>query len=66
MLQVAGNRETALEGRNVLVVEDDIAQRVCALQHPGAHRHPRGDCARNGLEALQALERARQRRPARH
>ena len=57
MLQVARNRETALEGRNVLVVEDDV-RNVFALssilEPTGIHV----EIARNGREALQALERA--------
>ncbi len=57
MLQVARNRESALEGRNVLVVEDDV-RNVFALssilEPTGIHVQ----IARNGVEALAALERA--------
>ena len=57
MLQVARNRETALEGRNVLVVEDDV-RNVFALSSILEPTGIRVKIARNGLEALQALERA--------
>ena len=57
MLQVARNRETALEGRNVLVVEDDV-RNVFALSSILEPTGIRVEIARNGLEALQALERA--------
>eukprot|EP01037_Dinobryon_pediforme_P008491 gene8491-8581_t len=58
MLQVARNRETALEGRNVLVVEDDV-RNVFALSSILEPTGIRVEIARNGLEALQALERWR-------
>ncbi|QLA81670.1 MULTISPECIES: response regulator [unclassified Acidovorax] len=57
MLQVARNRETALEGRNVLVVEDDV-RNVFALSSILEPTGIRVEIARNGLEALRALERA--------
>ena len=57
MLQVARNRETALEGRNVLVVEDDV-RNVFALSSILEPTGIRVEIARNGLEALHALERA--------
>ncbi len=56
MLQVARSRDTALEGRTVLVVEDDV-RNVFALssilEPTGIHI----EIARNGIEALQALDR---------
>ena len=57
MLQAARDREHALDGRRVLVVEDDV-RNIFALS---AVLEPRGvkvAIARNGLEALAALERA--------
>ena len=50
MLQVARNRETALEGRNVLVVEDDV-RNVFALSSIPEPTGIRVEIARNGLEA---------------
>jgi CheY-like chemotaxis protein len=57
MLKVARNRESALEGRRVLVVEDDI-RNIFALS---SVLEPKGITviiARNGREALDALARA--------
>ena len=57
MLKTARNRESALEGRKVLVVEDDI-RNVFALS---SVLEPKGISvviARNGREALDALARA--------
>ena len=48
MLQVARNRETALEGRNVLVVEDDV-RNVFALSSILEPTGIRVEIARNGL-----------------
>ncbi len=57
MLQAARARDTALEGRRILVVEDD-ARNIFALS---SVLEPRGvalDIARNGREALDALTRS--------
>jgi CheY-like chemotaxis protein len=57
MLKSARNRESALEGRRVLVVEDDV-RNVFALS---SILEPKGITvviARNGREALEALERS--------
>ena len=57
MLELARSRDTALEGRTVLVVEDDV-RNVFALssilEPTGLHV----EIARNGREALEALNRA--------
>lgn len=55
MIQQARSREAALEGRRILIVEDDV-RNVFALT---SILEPRGaiiQIARNGREALQALE----------
>ena len=57
MLQAARSRESALEGRTVLVVEDDV-RNVFALSSILEPTGIRVEIARNGREALQALERA--------
>ncbi|MBV7430291.1 MULTISPECIES: response regulator [unclassified Acidovorax] len=57
MLQVARNRDTALEGRTVLVVEDDV-RNVFALSSILEPSGIRVEIARNGREALDALARA--------
>ena len=57
MLQVARNRESALEGRTVLVVEDDV-RNVFALSSILEPTGIRIEIARNGREALDALARA--------
>jgi CheY-like chemotaxis protein len=57
MLQAARNREAALDGRRILVVEDDV-RNIFALS---AVLEPKGvkvDIARNGREALDALARS--------
>jgi signal transduction histidine kinase/DNA-binding response OmpR family regulator/CHASE3 domain sensor protein len=56
MLQVARNRETALEGRTVLVVEDDV-RNVFALSSILEPTGIRVEIARNGREALDMLAR---------
>jgi CheY-like chemotaxis protein/signal transduction histidine kinase/CHASE3 domain sensor protein len=59
MLQVARDRETTFEGRRILVVEDD-ARNIFALS---SVLEPKGavvEIARNGREALEALERSGQ------
>ena len=55
MLQVARSRDNALEGRTVLVVEDDV-RNVFALSSILEPTGIRIEIARNGLEALQALD----------
>ena len=58
MLREARDREAALEGRRILVVEDDV-RNIFALT---SVLEPKGaivEIARNGREALEALERAR-------
>ncbi|MFT4240712.1 MAG: response regulator [Acidovorax sp.] len=57
MLQVARSRESALEGRTVLVVEDDV-RNVFALSSILEPTGIRVEIARNGREALDALARA--------
>jgi len=55
MLRDARNRESALEGRRILVVEDDVRNIFAlssVLEPKGAHV----TIARNGREALEALE----------
>jgi CheY-like chemotaxis protein len=57
MLQVARDRDAALEGRRILVVEDDV-RNIFALS---SLLEPKGvaiQIARNGREALEALTRA--------
>jgi CheY-like chemotaxis protein len=57
MLKTARNRDRSLEGRRVLVVEDDV-RNIFALS---SVLEPKGaivEIARNGLEALAALERS--------
>lgn len=57
MLEKARSRDAALEGRRILVVEDDV-RNVFALT---SVLEPRGaiiQIARNGLEALEALEKS--------
>ena len=57
MLQAARSRESALEGRTVLVVEDDV-RNVFALSSILEPTGIRVEIARNGREALDALARA--------
>ncbi len=54
MLQQARNRDTALEGRRVLVVEDDV-RNIFALTSVLEPQGVKVQIARNGLEALDAL-----------
>jgi CheY-like chemotaxis protein len=63
MLKVARNRDAALEGRRILVVEDD-ARNIFALS---SVLEPKGAAiaiARNGREALEALSRTTASGPA--
>ncbi|WP_342720984.1 response regulator [Acidovorax sp. FHTAMBA] len=57
MLQTARSRESALEGRTVLVVEDDV-RNVFALSSILEPTGIRVEIARNGREALDKLARA--------
>ena len=56
MLEAARSRDTALEGRTVLVVEDDV-RNVFALTSILESTGIRLEIARNGREALETLER---------
>ncbi|MCA1324686.1 response regulator [Herbaspirillum sp. alder98] len=58
MLKVARDRETVFEGRRVLVVEDDV-RNIFALSSVLEPKGMKIEIARNGLEALAALERSR-------
>ena len=56
-LQVSRDRDSALEGRRVLVVEDDV-RNIFALSAVLEPRGAKVSIARNGREALTALEKA--------
>lgn len=58
MLKKAKNRDTILEGRRILVVEDDI-RNVYALTSIFEPRGATIQIARNGVEALEALKKAK-------
>jgi CheY-like chemotaxis protein len=55
MLERASNRDAALEGRRILVAEDDV-RNVFALTSVLEGRGVKLSIARNGLEAIQELE----------
>ncbi|QJY32321.1 response regulator [Diaphorobacter sp. JS3050] len=57
MLQLARDRESTFEGRTILVVEDDV-RNVFALSSVLEPTGARVEIARNGREALEALERS--------
>jgi signal transduction histidine kinase/CheY-like chemotaxis protein/CHASE3 domain sensor protein len=57
LLKAARNRESTLEGRRVLVVEDDV-RNVFALSSALEPKGLKVEIARNGLEAIEALTRA--------
>jgi CheY-like chemotaxis protein len=57
MLKIARDRESALEGRRVLIVEDDV-RNVFALSRVLEPKGLKVDIARNGREALDALARS--------
>jgi CheY-like chemotaxis protein/signal transduction histidine kinase/CHASE3 domain sensor protein len=57
MLREARNRESAFEGRRILIVEDDV-RNIFALSKILEPRGAKIDIARNGREALEALERS--------
>jgi len=58
MLAISRNRDETLEGRRVLIVEDDV-RTVFALVSLLEPRGAAVEIARNGREALEALERSR-------
>jgi len=58
LLKVARDRETVFEGRRILVVEDDV-RNIFALSSVLEPKGMKIDIARNGIEALAALERSR-------
>jgi CheY-like chemotaxis protein len=60
MLKAARARESALDGRRILVVEDD-GRNGFALSSVLVPGGARGEIARNGREALQLLERSQGR-----
>lgn len=55
MLEIAANRDAALEGRRILIAEDDV-RNVFALTSVLEHRGVKLQIARNGREALDILE----------
>jgi CheY-like chemotaxis protein len=57
MIQKAHNRDAALEGRRILVVEDDV-RNIYSLTSIFEPRGATIEIARNGQEAIDALERA--------
>ena len=57
MLKAARHREKALEGRRILVVEDD-ARNIFALSNVLEPKGATVEIARNGREAIEALERS--------
>jgi signal transduction histidine kinase/CheY-like chemotaxis protein/CHASE3 domain sensor protein len=57
MLEKARSRDAALEGRRILVVEDDV-RNVFALSSIFEPRGAKVEIARNGREALEFLERS--------
>ena len=57
MLQAARDREAVLEGRRILVVEDDV-RNIFALTSVLEPKGAKVEIARNGREALDALDRS--------
>ena len=57
MLKAARDREAALEGRRILVVEDDV-RNIFALSSVLEPKGAKVEIARNGREALDALTRS--------
>lgn len=57
MIQKARNRDAILEGRRILIVEDDV-RNVYSLTNILEPRGAKIDIARNGREAIDALEKA--------
>ncbi len=60
MLRLARDRDTALEGRTILVVEDDV-RNVFALSSVLEPRGAKVQIARNGREAIERLSQSMQR-----
>jgi len=58
MLQVARDRDAALEGRRILVVEDDV-RNIFALSSLLEPKGAKIEIARNGREAIETLARSR-------
>jgi CheY-like chemotaxis protein len=58
LLRLARDRDATLEGRRILVVEDDV-RNIFALTSVLEPKGAQITLARNGLEALAALERTR-------
>jgi signal transduction histidine kinase/DNA-binding response OmpR family regulator/CHASE3 domain sensor protein len=58
LLQMARDRDATLEGRRILVVEDDV-RNIFALTSVLEPKGAKIELARNGIEALAALERSR-------
>jgi CheY-like chemotaxis protein len=56
-LRKARDRESAFEGRRILIVEDDV-RNIFALSKVLEPRGAKVDIARNGREALEVLERS--------
>ncbi len=59
LLKLARDRDATLENRRILVVEDDV-RNIFALTSVLEPKGAKVELARNGLEALAALERTRQ------
>jgi CheY-like chemotaxis protein/CHASE3 domain sensor protein len=64
MLKLARNRESSLEGRRILVVEDDV-RNIFALSSLLEPKGAAVEIARNGKEALAALSRSLEAPPRR-
>ncbi|MEP9358363.1 response regulator [Sphingomonas sp. KR3-1] len=62
MIQQARGRDTVMEGRRILVVEDDV-RNVYSLTNILEPRGAQIEIARNGKEAIEALEKADAERP---
>jgi CheY-like chemotaxis protein/two-component sensor histidine kinase len=60
MLRLARDRDETLEGRRILIVEDDV-RNIFALTSVLEPKGAKVELARNGREALEALERSRER-----
>ena len=56
MLKVARDRDTTLEGRRILVVEDDV-RNIFALSRLLEPKGAKVEIARNGREAIEAIAR---------